>query len=152
MCYLTHMHMWLLLSNIFTVAKVIDIGEASVSSGHHYINVRDEDYGYIVSHQSFGNADYGPNRNWKLSLTELRSNEVELVFEEISLEQQCVWYFGCYCYDYLRTPTHLKICGTRTRTIVEKRLPSMSITFNFITNSDNSRKGFWIQYTGKPVL
>ena len=134
------------------MAKIIDIGEKSVSYGQHSIDVSDEDYGYIVSHQNFGNEDYEPNRDWTLSLTDLQSIRVEMNFEEINLEMHCFWIFGCYCYDYLRTPTHSRICGTTTRTIVETQLQSRSIFLNLKTSRAGSREGFWLQYTGEPVL
>ena len=127
------------------VAKVIDIGSVSENSGHHTIDVTGEDYGYIVSHQDYGESDYSDSRNWTLTLTGSKSSRVEIEFEHLVLRKS----LG-QCYDYLQINSLCKICTPPAGKITVD-LPSAtykSINLNLVTSSLLNFDGLWLQYKG----
>ena len=131
---------------ICVVAKVIDIGSSSANSGSRTIDVSGEDYGYIVSHQNYGLLDYWDNRNWRLTLTGLKSTRVEIEFEHLVLS---VGSNG-ECDDYLQINRLSKICEPPPETITLdlRSATSNSINFNLVTSRANNDDGFWLQYKG----
>ena len=110
------------------------------------MNVSGEDYGYIVSHQNYGLLDYWDNRNWRLTLTGLKSTRVEIEFEHLVLS---VGSNG-ECDDYLQINSLSKMCESPAGKITVE-LPSTasnSINFNLVTSRANNDDGFWLQYKG----
>ena len=128
------------------VAKVIDIGSDSESSGSHTIDASGEDYGYIVSHQNYGESDYRESRNWTLTLTGLKSSKVEIEFEQLVLSASTG-----FCFDYLQINSLSKICEPPDGKITVE-LPSAtsnSINFKLVTSSVINYGGFWLKYNSK---
>ena len=116
-----------------------------MDSGSHTIDVSGEDYGYIVSHQSYGQSDYRDSRNWTLTLTGLKSSKVEIEFEHLVLRGS-----NGYCYDYLQINSLSPICKPPAGKITVD-LPSAtskSINFNLITSPVINEYGFWLKYKG----
>ena len=127
------------------VAKVIDIGSVSENSGHYTIDVSGEDYGYIVSHQDYGESDYRNSRNWTLTLTGSKSSRVEIEFKHLVLRKS----LG-QCYDYLQINSLCKICTPPAGKITVD-LPSATykpINFNMVTSPLLNFDGLWLQYKG----
>ena len=133
-------------SVICVVAKVIDIGSRERDSGSHTIDVSGEDYGYIVSHQNYGQSDYWESRNWMLTLTGLKSTKVQIEFERLILTVRV----NGECGDYLQINSLNKICTPPAGKITVD-LPSAtskSVSFNLITTESYNVDGFWLQYKG----
>ena len=117
----------------------------SENSGHYTIDVSGEDYGYIVSHQDYGESDYSDSRNWTLTLTGSKSSRVEIEFEHLVLRKS----LG-QCYDYLQINSLCKIC-TPPAGKITVGLPSAtykSINLNLVTSSLLNFDGLWLQYKG----
>ena len=131
------------------MAGVIDSGKGKQSKGHNIIDTGSEQYGYIVSHQRYGDRNYWTHRNWTLTLTGLQSNMVKIVFEQFDLES----YLET-CYDYLLIQYLHMICTVpNNKSITIELDPSTdNLTLTFYSDGSNARKGFWLVYKGTKVI
>ena len=108
------------------------------------IDVSGEDYGYIVSHQTYGQSDYRASRSWTLTLEGFKSSKVEIEFERLALRKG-----EGECYDYLQISSSSQICMPAGKITVDlSPVTSKSIIFNFVTSNRINRAGFWLQYKG----
>ena len=127
------------------MAYIVDIGSLASRTGERTVDIDGNNLGYVVSHRYFGLIDYFAQRNWSLTLTNLRSYKIEIEFEQFKLQKPT----DGNCTDYLLLPTAEKLCNKQTgKKFLLNLTPSTNITFNFISNEYSSTQGFWLKYRG----
>ena len=130
-----------------TVARIVDIGSGDRTEGQTTIDIDGHYLGYITSHLYFDISQYYDNRNWSLTLTDLRSYKIEIEFEFFELQQPT----NGNCTDYLLISTTDKICKKPAGKMLLDLYPSTNITLNLVTDDTTIKKfsnGFWIKYRG----
>ena len=122
------------------MASVID-KESGVPSTNK-MNISGQEVGYVASHAGYDTfANYSSNTNSSLTLTGITSNLIEIKFEEFELDT------SPSCPDYLLITTLDKICQRpEDDLVVHLNRETTEITFNFVSNSEVSKNGFWLQY------
>ena len=132
------------------VARVIDAGTKLQLTGLNTISIDSEQYGYIVSHQNYGQEAYWNSHNWTLTLTGFQSSMVEILCEQIDLESS----YDTKCFDYLLIQYLNKICTVpRNKSImIELDSSTDNLTLTFYTDGSSARKGFWLVYKGTKVI
>ena len=128
------------------VASVIDRGSGVPST--NMFSVSGQEVGYVVSHSGydFYNTfkNYRFNTNSSLTLTGITSKVIEIKFEEFELET------SPSCRDYLLITTLEKICQRPDDDlVVYLKEKAKEVTFNFVTNDEVTKNGFWLQYRSK---
>ena len=128
------------------VASVIDRGSRVPST--HTLNISGQEVGYVVSHADYDFyntfANYRLSTNSSLTLTGIESNVIEIKFEEFKLET------SPSCPDYLLVTTLEKICQRpEDDLVVYLKEKAKEVTFNFVTNDEVTKNGFWLQYRSK---
>ena len=126
------------------MAKAIDVGEYSQSSGLRTIDSSGEDSGYIVSRRFSNTLPYWNNRNWTLVLTGIHSSKIEILFENFDIQEKV----NGICVDYLFLTSSKKICEPQSDRVYLSLLASEDLTFTFVTDGSDARMGFWLQYKG----
>ena len=130
------------------VARIVDVGSRDRTEGQTTIDIDGHYHGYITSHLYFGIFNYHNQRNWSLTLTDLRSYEIEIEFEFFTLQKPT----DGHCTDYLIMSTMEKLCNQQSGKMLLNLYPSTNVTFNLITDDKKSSKGFWIKYRGNYYL
>ena len=127
------------------MAYIVDIGSLASRTGERTVDIDGNNHGYVVSHRYFGLINYLVQRNWSLTLTNLRSYEIEIEFELFKLQKPT----DGTCTDYLLMSTKEKLCNKQTgKKVLLNLYPSTDITFSLISNNKSSTKGFWLKYRG----
>ena len=110
------------------------------------LNISGQDYGYIVSHDRYGRYKYQSKINSSLTLTDLNTNKVEIVFQNFTLQKKQ----NGVCLDYLLISGLNKICEPPASNIVVDLNSSVNqITFSFFTDGRQRADGFWLSYKGR---
>ena len=133
---------------ICIVANVLAGSSSDQKSGSRTIDVSGEDYGYIVSHYSFGLSRVWFSHNQGLTLTRFKSSKVDIEFEHLDLQESEVGE----CYNYLKINTLNRLCEPPADkiTVDLSSTESKSINFRLVINSAVTRDdGFWLQYKGR---
>ena len=132
------------------MARIVDVGSLDRTEGQTTVDIDGHYSGYVTSHLFFGLFEYYDNRNWSLTLTDLRSYEIEIEFEFFKLPKQ----IDGECTDYLLISTSEKLCNKQSGKILLNLYPSTNITFNLVTDDTTRKnlKGFWIKYRGNHYI
>ena len=125
------------------MANVIDGARTSSLPSTRTVDISGESYGYIVSHDYYGQYDYASNSNKILKLTNLISSRVEVTFEQFDVHSQTP------CGDYIEITTQQRICTAPSAPLSIDLGNSREITFTFYTDNIDVKKGFWLLYEGK---
>ena len=125
------------------MAKVIDGGRSSLLSSRT-LDISGESYGYIVSHDYYGQYHYAKNSHNTLILTNLIGKRVEITFEQFNIHSQTP------CGDYIEITTQQRICTAPSAPLsIDLGNNKREITFTFHTDNIDVRPGFWLLYEGK---
>ena len=112
----------------------------------HRINIRGQNYGYIVSHRKYPADTYQPNLNSSLIFQGISSHMIRFHAEVLDLE----WDLESkYCYDYLAINSPTKRCRLQ-QFPVSVSLPTAvdELAIRFITDIGHGKEGFWLRYEG----
>ena len=129
------------------MAYVVDVGGDVSVTGQRAVDINGNNHGYVVSHVQFGKKPYFDQRDWLLTLTDLRSYEIEVEFDVFRLPKP----IDGECPDYLLISTTEKLCNRYSQKLLLNLSPSTNITFNLVSDGEPNKKastGFWIEYRG----
>ena len=129
------------------MASIIDTSRTSLPSTRT-LDISGESYGYIVSHDYYGQDPYRANITRQFRLTNFIKDKVEITFKKFDIHSQV----GAKCSDYVEitTPQKLRrLCSVPAAPIkVDLSKTKREITFTFHTDHSNMADGFWMEYNG----
>ncbi|KAF6021979.1 hypothetical protein EB796_019706 [Bugula neritina] len=119
-----------------------------MGSSSQQVDARRKPSGYVVSHSDYGQLDYRPQTNSRLTFTNVET--VDIYFVDLNLED----YAKCYDYVIITGAASTKICQHQNASSFLQTWRSFnassgfSVSIQFYSDNTGEYKGFLFQYKG----